>query len=939
MKNQQSTRCLKLRPLTLALLASLPVFAQPTRSPSPIASSNSSAAPGSPTLPDLDSQSGPNLASIRPGPNGVTFANSFDGKSISVTPEYSDKTGWSIGATLASMLGDKAAVGLLLSAGADKNEVLINAGFQVDAHQRIIVTVGRLEQFLDYAFRSGSEVVGMTQISGAVNYQLQLGSEFLRFLELNGYVAQTASRDLAGKTFTVDTATLYELWNEPRRVAGSSVTGLQLRLGFSPISGSTVKVSLGQERLSYDLLAGSDNVGRFTGGLEWVQQLGSGYQFKLAAESFASQNSTTLAVERSLRGFGGRHNFGLSLVALRGRDGLGDDNQIKLTYTYLFGAAPPVDGSRRLDKAQVTMQPAVQPLRSTSSVSSNTLLRQVAVRPSVIPSHVVARVDNTAVPTRLIAVDKTALPLGANVNTTTGDITAPLNTVVSGIAGITKNLVVFVNTGQFSLSGNSLVIRPGLIVQPAVGVVDSYVVTINNQGGGTTLATVQVSRGSVQIDSITVSNGVAADTTAPVNTVAPSVSGTTHTATTLSATLNEAGTGYYLVQAAAAAVPTVAQVQAGTAFAMTANVAATPAITGLTASTAYKVYFVAKDAAGNVQAAVQSVAVTTTAAPDLTAPTTTAAPSISGTTDTATTLSATINEAGTGYYLVQAAAAAVPTVAQVQAGTAFAMTANVAATPAIAGLTASTAYKVYFVAKDAVGNVQAAVQSVTVTTGAALAAPTASGVSISGTAQVGQVLTGSYTYTDANSDPQGTSTYRWLRNGVAIGGATASSYTLVAADQGTAITFEVTPVSSVAPTTGTPVVSSATASVAGAGAAAAPTASGVSISGTAQVGQVLTGSYTYADANSDAQGTSTYRWLRNGVAIAGATASSYTLVAADQGTTITFEVTPVSSVAPTTGVPVVSAATASVAGAGAVSYPHLSGARIYAVYHAVDALT
>ncbi|MHB8988283.1 MAG: hypothetical protein ACYC6S_05815 [Desulfobulbia bacterium] len=48
---------------------------------------------------------------------------------------------------------------------------------------------------------------------------------------------------------------------------------------------------------------------------------------------------------------------------------------------------------------------------------------------------------------------------------------------------------------------------------------------------------------------------------------------------------------------------------------MTANVAANQAISGLTASTAYKIYFVAKDTANNDQAAVSNVAVTTDAAP------------------------------------------------------------------------------------------------------------------------------------------------------------------------------------------------------------------------------------------------------------------------------------------------------------------------------------
>ena len=65
----------------------------------------------------------------------------------------------------------------------------------------------------------------------------------------------------------------------------------------------------------------------------------------------------------------------------------------------------------------------------------------------------------------------------------------------------------------------------------------------------------------------------------------------------------------------------------------------------------------------------------------------------------------------------------------------------------------------------------------------------------------------------------------------------------------------------------------------------APTASGVSITdnngGNTVTGDGLTGNYTYADADSDAEGMTTFRWLRDGVAIAGATASTYTLVVAD----------------------------------------------------------
>lgn len=202
-------------------------------------------------------------------------------------------------------------------------------------------------------------------------------------------------------------------------------------------------------------------------------------------------------------------------------------------------------------------------------------------------------------------------------------------------------------------------------------------------------------------------------------------------------------------------------------------------------------------------------------------------------------------------------------------------------------------------------------------------APTATGVGISGTAKVGETLEGFYTYADANSDPQGTSTFRWLRSGVAIPGATAEKYTLVGADQGNPIIFEVTPVSTVAPERGLTVRSEETAPIPMVVVPitpAAPTASSVTIIGAAQVGGVLTGKYVYADANSDSEGASTFRWLRNDVAITGATRVSYTPVAADQRALLTFEVTPVASVAPFVG-RVVSAATAAIAGPGPATAP------------------
>ncbi len=232
-------------------------------------------------------------------------------------------------------------------------------------------------------------------------------------------------------------------------------------------------------------------------------------------------------------------------------------------------------------------------------------------------------------------------------------------------------------------------------------------------------------------------DALAADSTPPTTTSGPTVSSATSISASISVTINEAGTGYWLLVPNAATAPTSAQVVAGANYGAvtvvgsgnTAMTAATPVtinLTGLTAGTTYKLYFVAKDASNNLQSAVGFATVTTVA--DSTPPTTTASPSVSnGLTATTASISVTINEAGTGYWVLVAGAATAPTSAQVVAGVNYGAvtlvrsgnTAMSAATPAsisLSGLTTGTAYKLYFVAKDSANNLQASPTTVALTT-------------------------------------------------------------------------------------------------------------------------------------------------------------------------------------------------------------------------------
>ena len=174
---------------------------------------------------------------------------------------------------------------------------------------------------------------------------------------------------------------------------------------------------------------------------------------------------------------------------------------------------------------------------------------------------------------------------------------------------------------------------------------------------------------------------------------------------------------------------------------------------------------------------------------------------------------------------------------------------------------------------------------------AATGAPT-----ISGTAQVGQMLTAS---TSGISDSDGlinaTFTYQWIANDgtedTDIQNATGSTYNVGADDEGKTIKVRVSFTDDGGnQETRTSDVTVAVAAIPNSAATGAPT-----ISGTAQVGQMLTASTSgISDSDGLTNATFTYQWLSSDGAsdsdISGASSSTYTLVESDEGKTIKVRV-------------------------------------------------
>jgi GH43 family beta-xylosidase len=155
---------------------------------------------------------------------------------------------------------------------------------------------------------------------------------------------------------------------------------------------------------------------------------------------------------------------------------------------------------------------------------------------------------------------------------------------------------------------------------------------------------------------------------------------------------------------------------------------------------------------------------------------------------------------------------------------------------------------------------------------------TAGQPSITGLVKVGSTVTaapGSWTPADVSL------AYQWKLNGTDITGATAASYTLLAADAGKTLTVTVT---------GTKAgYTTASGSSAGVQVAAGELTAGVvTVTGTVKVGQTVTAN---GGTWSPAPVTLAYQWLLDGVEVSGATSASYAIAPADAGKSLSVKVT------------------------------------------------
>lgn len=204
------------------------------------------------------------------------------------------------------------------------------------------------------------------------------------------------------------------------------------------------------------------------------------------------------------------------------------------------------------------------------------------------------------------------------------------------------------------------------------------------------------------------------------------------------------------------------------------------------------------------------------------------------------------------------------------------------------------------------------------TTLSCIAPPVAINVTATGLMRLGDVLGGTYTYTQAQSVPEGTSTYQWYyANGAtgtgktAISGATGLSYTVASpAVGGKYVAFEVKPVTNTA-LAGSPVLSPWRLVVTN----AAPVVTALNVTGCFTMGSTLKATATIVDIEGNALGTPIYKWYvatdatgAGATAISGATATTYTVASpVVAGNYVRVGVTPTATAGTTPGIETFSA--------------------------------
>lgn len=287
----------------------------------------------------------------------------FDGVQARVGPEYNSRFGIMGRGDISMMIGEDAGFDLELAIGPKQREALIKAGWQFSENGQLRITAHELRQLMEFEFASGNESRWVAQHTIGATIRFKPNIKYIEYLEASGYLSKSDSQKLATKTFTIDTPTLFELWENERRIAGTTNIGASGAVNFRLTDNDTVKITLGAEHKRKDLMAGPSSSIRVTGGAQWEHDFNDWHEglktsigINRDSVGYNAEARITQDVDSNISVSGlARQSFGRESM---GTTGGSNDTTLMLQGTWRFNTTsaqsrPPLETARAEDPAGI----------------------------------------------------------------------------------------------------------------------------------------------------------------------------------------------------------------------------------------------------------------------------------------------------------------------------------------------------------------------------------------------------------------------------------------------------------------------------------------------------------------------------------------------------------------------------------------------------------
>lgn len=383
--------------------------------------SSSSSVPVTPNASTAPSNAkNPSLPTLRYESNGVGYEISREGSSMAYDDEDSgleariglghggmNRSG-GISLSAAKLVHSDLAFGVALESRSKQTDLSINLISQLDPLSTLSISLGHMWGRETFNFFSGAAESDISQSALAVSYLGGLSAdngEVSRWgLSVWGARANQGS-NLSPVTHTIETATSYDTYLDPRKLSEGRLVGGSLSFQYKQKDKFLFHPSLGYERLEFPYADGTrETYERPTASLEMQYQFDNEAKLKWATRSGTAERRSTLGIHWG--------SWWVDAFYSEGFRGLKDNRGVSINYSLLNGRH---NRRSRSDLASLEQGAYLSPENDLHSRKD--LLHSAMARPSVFPRVWLAKVDNSAV---------TLIQSTAKITTTTSWTTTSL---------------------------------------------------------------------------------------------------------------------------------------------------------------------------------------------------------------------------------------------------------------------------------------------------------------------------------------------------------------------------------------------------------------------------------------------------------------------------------------------------------------------------------